>query len=128
MLSRPRCAVSLLRFVWRIEIRGNSYISDEKILQLLEEHRWFYAAASRLWIRRLWRKTLRNELTDIIWVSADLTGTCLTIDIKENLRWEDEVGQSEETLSGGYDLVSTADGVVSSIVTRKRDAEGKSGG
>ena len=105
-------------FIWRIEIRGNSYISDEKILQLLEENHWFYGSRIAVVETETLEKTLRNELTDIIWVSADLTGTCLTIDIKENLRWEDEVGQSSETLSGGYDLVSTADGVVSSIITR----------
>ena len=114
-------------FVWRIEIRGNSYISDEKILQLLEEHRWFYGSRIASVDTETLEKTLRNELTDIIWVSADLTGTCLTIDIKENLRWEDEVGQSEETLSGGYDLVSTADGVVSSIVTRSGTPKVKAG-
>lgn len=119
------CLISLLvlylssGFIWRIEIYGNSYVSDERILQLLEKNACFYGSRISTLKTEQLEKTLRNNLPDIIWVSADLTGTCLTLNIKENLRFLGEKqGREEESEQAGYDLVATADGTVASIITR----------
>ena len=106
-------------FVWRIELRGNSYVSDERILQLLENNDWFYGNRIASLDTEELEKTLRNELPDIIWVSADLTGTCLTLELKENLRLEEKDEPASESSEAGTDLIAAVDGTVVSIVTRQ---------
>lgn len=118
------CLVSLLLlylasgFIWRIEICGNSYVSDERILQLLEKNHWFYGDRIGSFSTEDVEKTLRENLPDAIWVSADLTGTCLTVSMKENLRSGEEKKEENTRENTGYDLIATADGIVDSIVTR----------
>lgn len=104
-------------FIWRIEVKGNSYISDEKILKILSDHHWFYGSSVASLQTETVEKTLRNELSDVIWVTADLTGTCLTVEVKEKLMQEEQK-RDQNTLSGGYDLVATENGIVDSIITR----------
>ena len=64
-------------------------------------------------------KAIRKEYNDIVWVSASVDGSRLNIQIKENedtfREEEKETGIQEQHPT---DLVATADGVITEIVTR----------
>lgn len=115
------CAAVLLfllsRFIWNIEICGNSSVTDETILTFLEEQN----SGCGQWKKHIdceqLESELRKEFPNIIWASARISGTKMTIDIKENLL----TGQEEESLETSYtasDLVADKTAVVDSIVTR----------
>lgn len=107
----------LSRFIWNIEISGNSSVTDDTILTFLEEqHSGCGQWKDRIDCEQL-ESELRKEFPNIIWASARISGTKMTIDIKENLL----TGQAEETSEISYtasDLVADKAGVVDSIVTR----------
>lgn len=107
----------LSRFIWNIEIAGNSSVTDETVLAFLEEQdsgcgQW----KDRIDCEQL-ESELRKEFPNIIWASARISGTKMTIDIKENLLTGQEQ-DTEETSYTSSDLVADRAGTVESIVTR----------
>lgn len=105
------------RFIWNIEIVGNYALTEDVLLDYLEEKEVHVAMKkSRLRIEEL-EKALREDYDVITWTSVQLRGTTLCIYIKENEMPEyDQTGQSEE--QAGMDLVATRSGIVSYIITR----------
>ena len=62
-------------------------------------------------------KAIRKEYNDIVWVSASIDGSRLKIQVKEN----EDTFPEEETSAGEerpVDLIASADGVITEIVTR----------
>lgn len=57
---------------------------------------------------------LREEFSNITWVSAKIEGTQLILEIKENV----DGYVTEETPEGPFSLAASKDGIVSSIITR----------
>ena len=63
-------------------------------------------------------KAMRKEYNDIVWVSASIDGSRLNVQVKENedtFREEDVSVSPEENPT---DLIASADGVITEIVTR----------
>lgn len=106
-------------FVWDIRIEGNFKNTDETILAWLRKQdiacgmRRSQADCSRI------SKMLRKQFADIIWVSASLEGSRITIAVKENSdsRETKDTGQKTE----GTDLIAEKDGTIKEILTRSGD-------
>lgn len=102
-------------FVWNIEVNGNSYLSEEVILDFLaEEHATFGTKKSEISCEAL-EEALRSRYDEVIWTSIKLYGTKMTVDVQENLLPPEEY----ETDTGEIcDIVAAKDGVITDIVTR----------
>ena len=114
------CAV-LLRgyslFIWDIHFEGNVRYSDTTLAEFLESEGVAPAMLrSRVDCPGI-VKAIRKEYNDIVWVSASIDGSRLKIQVKEN----EDTFPEEETSAGEerpVDLVASADGVITEIVTR----------
>ena len=104
-------------YIWNIEIVGNYVLTEDVLLDYLEEKEVHVAMKkSRLQIEEL-EKALREDYDVITWTSVQIKGTTLCIYIKENEMPEyDQTGQADE--GTGTDLIATRSGVVSYIITR----------
>lgn len=103
-------------FIWNIDCRGNTYITDEVLLEYLESKNIYHGMQKRRVNCEQIGKYIRKYFDEIIWVSVSLDGTCLTIDVKENtdtflIRPETEAIETS-------DLVSDKNGTIISMVTR----------
>lgn len=103
------------KFVWNIEVRGNSYLSEETILLFLEEREAdFGSRISSIDCAEL-EENLRSEYPEVIWTSIKIYGTKLTVDIQESLLPEQSYSTVEEDIC---DIVATKDGVITYMITR----------
>ena len=118
------CAV-LLRayslFIWDIHFEGNERYPDTTLAEFLESEGVAPAMLrSRVDCPAI-VKAIRKEYNDIVWVSASIDGSRLKIQVKEN---EDTFPEKDASVvpDGGeekpVDLIASADGVVTKIVTR----------
>ncbi len=106
------------RFIWDIRIEGNSYLTEDVLLDYLEGRGVHTAMKkSELQIEPL-EQALREDYDLITWTSAQLKGTTLLIRIKENDMPVYETGEQKES-GRGMDITASLDGVVTYIITRK---------
>lgn len=111
------------RHVWKININGNSSVTNDSILQFLGEHGSGYGTKiSAIDCAKL-EEELRSAYDQIIWTSIKREGTTLTVDIQENLVENmDEQKKPEDFMhqkKNGYDLTALHDGIIESIFVRK---------
>ena len=113
------CAFLILllsRHIWNIHVEGNSRNSTGAILDFLESEGIFHGISKSKVDCPQIAASIREEFSNVIWVSARIRGTRLLIEIKEN---SDGYADAEEVSPGGArDLVSRKDGIVESIITR----------
>lgn len=104
-------------YIWNIRIEGNYVLTDDVLLDYLEEQNVRVAMRKeRLQIEEL-EKALREDYDVITWTSVQLKGTTLLIYIKENeMPNYDQSSQLEKSES--TDLIATKAGTVSYIITR----------
>ena len=104
-------------YIWNIEIEGNYALTDDVLLDYLEEKKVHVSMKkSKLQIEEL-EKALREDYDIITWTSVQLKGTTLLISIKENeMPVYEKSGQKDE--EKGTDLVASRSGIISYIITR----------
>lgn len=104
------------RFIWDIRIEGNYALTEDVLMDYLEEQGVHTAMKkSALDIEEL-EQALREDYDMITWTSAQLRGTTLLIHIKENeMPVYDNQKQERER---GMDIVAEKEGVVTYIITR----------
>ena len=118
------CAV-LLRayslFIWDIHFEGNERYPDTTLAEFLESEGVAPAMLrSRVDCPGI-VKAIRKEYNDIVWVSASIDGSRLKIQVKEN---EDTFPEKDASVvpdgreEKPVDLIASADGVITEIVTR----------
>lgn len=105
---------SMSRFVWDVEINGNSYFSDQVLTTYLDTLGIGYGTLKGKLDCALIEEQIRKDYPDIIWVSVRVQGTRLIIDLQEVSAGEETEVQEES----GQDLLAPFDGTVTSIVTR----------
>ena len=100
-------------FIWKIDIEGNSMYTDEQLIRFLNNQSHFVG---------MWKKDVKcNELEKMLlknygtinWVTCEMVGTKLHIQIEEgknNIEIED--------ISKPCDILANKKGIVVSIVTR----------
>ncbi len=116
---------TLSRFIWKININGNDSVTDDSMLQFLEEKNSSYGTpVSDIDCTKL-EEEIRSCFDSIIWTSVKREGTTLTVDVQENLvvaskpsaaQLPEELKNQEEK---GYDLLALHDGTIESIFVRK---------
>lgn len=110
---------ALSRFIWKIDINGNDSVTDDSMLQFLEEKNSSYGTlVSDIDCTKL-EEEIRSSFKSIIWTSVKREGTTLTVDVQENLvvaKLPEELKVQEEK---GYDLLALHDGTIESIFVRK---------
>lgn len=102
-------------FVWNIEIRGNSHLSEETLLEFLEqENAGFGSPISDIDCATL-EEALRSCYDEVIWASVKIYGTKMTVDMQESLLY-DTSAQNDD--SGAWDIIAEKDGIITEMVTR----------
>lgn len=113
------CAFFLLLYVsslyvWDISFDGNYRFTDQMLLHFMEEIPVRCGMRkSRISCEDL-ENTIRNAFPEIGWVSAELTGTRLTVHIRENR----ETWEKKEEMAAPCELTAKKDGTVRKIVVR----------
>lgn len=102
-------------FIWNIEINGNSYLSNEVLLDFLEDEACTYGTRKDEISCEALEEALRSRYSEVIWTSIKIYGTKMTVDIQENLLPEDQYESHDDA---ACDIVAARDGVVTEIVTR----------
>ncbi len=106
-------------FIWDIHFEGNEKWTDSTLTDFLaSEDVTPFMLKSHVDCQGI-VKAIRKEYNDIVWVSASIDGSRLKIQIKEN----EDTFREEEKETGlqenhPTDLVASADGVITEIVTR----------
>lgn len=104
----------LSRFIWNIDIKGNHSITDEVLIEYLETEGVYHGMKRTKVNCEAIDTNIRKNFDKIIWVSASLEGCNIIVQVKENTDTF-QVGQIEETPS---DIISSADGIITKIITR----------
>lgn len=102
-------------FIWNIEINGNSYLSDEVILDFLEEETCTFGTRKSAIDCAALEESLRSRYDEVIWTSIKIYGTKMTVDVQENLLPREQYEKKDET---PCDIVAAKDGTVTEIITR----------
>ena len=101
-------------FLWKIDFQGNQRFTDEVLMEYLTSEKITHGMLKRKVDCEQIAKNMRKEFDDIIWVTASLEGTCLTVHVKENTDTF-RVNTEEEEPS---DIVADKNGIIRSMVTR----------
>lgn len=102
-------------FVWNIEINGNSYLSNEVILDFLTEEECSFGTPKEDINCQALEEALRSQYSEVIWTSIKIYGTKMTVDVQENLLPEEQYEKKDDAVN---DIVASKDGTVSEIITR----------
>ena len=106
---------AMSRYVWAIEITGNSSLTTDVLMDFLEEGGIVCGSKKKDLDIDALEKAIRREFDVVTWTSARLDGTKLVIQIKENSR---RIPETEQTVDGGMDLEATKNGRIVRMVTR----------
>lgn len=102
-------------FIWNIEVNGNSYLSEEMVLDFLKEEDSAFGAKKKNISCAGLEEALRSRYDEVIWTSIKIYGTKMTVDIQENLLPEENYTKTDDEVC---DIVASADGVIREMVTR----------
>ena len=110
-------------FIWQIDTIGCYSHSREELLDYLREN----GIKSGMRISRLSCSTLeekiREDFSDIAWVSCERKGTLLTVSVKETL----DTAKAEENQREPCNLIASKNGTIESIIVRSGTANVKKG-
>ena len=90
-------------FVWNIEVKGNSYLSEETILTFLQNENAGFGVPKRNINCEELEEKLRSAYSEVIWTSVKVYGTKMTVELQENLLPEEEY-EAKINLPGGYNI------------------------
>ncbi len=106
-------------FIWAVEIEGNYYVTTDVFQDFLEENGFQVGMKKKDVQIEVLEKAIRTRFDIITWTSAQIDGTRLLIQVKENdlISVEDKAESPVEN-EEGMDLIAEKDGIIVSIVTR----------
>ena len=109
--------ILMSRYIWNIKIEGNYTLTEDVLLDYLEEKDVHVSMKKNSLHLEDLEKALREDYDMITWTSVQLKGTTLLIYIKENeMPSYDQDSQQKEP--EGMDLIAARSGMVSYIITR----------
>ncbi len=103
-------------FIWDITISGNYSHSKEELLEFLREQSVQVGSAKSSLSGEEIIRLLRTNYPDIVWVSVQIKGTRLFIDLRENETANLDTISEDANAS---DLLASAAGTVTAIITRQ---------
>ncbi len=106
-------------FIWAIEVNGNYYVTTDVFQDFLKGNEIQTGMKKKnVDIEKL-EEAIRTHFDIVTWTSAQIDGTRLLIQVKENDLIIAEKGETKEAqVEAGVDLVADKDGTIVSIVTR----------
>lgn len=114
---------TLSLFIWDIHFEGNSTYTTDVLTQFLDEKGVHNGILKGQLVCDDIEQLIRLEYREITWVSAQIKGTRLIINIRENDRLMDVVEEPTDPC----DLVAAKDGIITEIVTRRGVPQVKAG-
>ena len=115
--------VALSTRIWRIEIIGNSSLSEETLLDYLAQQEIAYGTNRFEIDNDALELKLRQDFDPIIWASVYEKGTKLVVSVQEKIA-SDRAADDDQA---AMDLVATKGAQVTSIITRKGIGQVKAG-
>lgn len=106
-------------FLWDIEFEGNYKLTDEMLLDFLEEHEVRVGILKNTLDIELLEKEIRREFTDVTWTSMKLEGSRLMVSVKENDAPIIESSEQESVAETGVDIVTPYEGTIREMIVRK---------
>lgn len=101
------------QFIWKIDIEGNVYYTDDVMYRFLEEQAVKFGTLKASVYTAGLEEMIRDNFDEITWVSVQLEGTHMTVSVKEDDQLEASVPETEIS-----NIVATEEGVITSIVVR----------
>lgn len=105
-------------FIWNIHIEGNATQSTEELLEYLETLDVRHGARKSEIVCEEIETKLRQQYPNMLWVSAEMRGTRIIVQIRENTD-KDIVSKIEVKDTEPVSIVSETDGIIDSIIVRK---------
>ena len=115
--------VASSNYLWNVQIEGNLSITEDMLKDFLHNEGLYYGMPIDIVPINQLKANIRNEYSQINWVSVFLEGTTLQISIKEN----DSIPYTTNKIEIKKDIISPVDGIVESIFIRKGKAMVTSG-
>lgn len=112
-------------YIWKIEIIGNSFVSEDTIIRYLEENNAGFGTKKGIIDTTALELSLREDFPQIIWASSYIEGTKLVVEVQESIKTNNQNDMLSDEIC--TDLVATKDAVVASIITRNGDPYVKAG-
>lgn len=101
-------------FIWDINVDGTYFYTDEQIKTRIEEqYVTLGQRKSQIDCNEL-EEQLRQDFPEICWVSCEITGTQLNVQIKETLEGTEMVNEDTSI----QDIAAAKDGVIVEMITR----------
>jgi len=100
--------------IWDIQFTGNISYTDSTLTEFLEANQVTHGMAKNKVVCADIERMIRNQYPDITWVSAQVSGTRLLVQIKEN----SGILSPEMPEDTPADLVAAKSGVITEMVTR----------
>lgn len=101
-------------FIWDINVDGTYFYTDEQIKTRIEEA-YVTVGQRKSQVDCNWlEEQLRQDFPEISWVSCEILGTQLNVEIKETLEGTETINED----TGPQDIVAAKDGVVVEMITR----------
>lgn len=112
----------LSQFIWKIDFEGNVRYTDDMLYRFLEEQDVTFGTLKSAVYAAGLEEAVRDHFTDITWVSVQLSGTRMIVSVKE-----DDQPKTEVIAQEPCHIVSTQEGIVTSIVVRTGQTELREG-
>lgn len=103
----------LAQFIWKIDIEGNVYYTDDVMYRFLEEQDVTFGTLKSAVYTAGLEEIIRDNFAEITWVSVQLEGTHMTVSVKEDDQLEASVPETDIS-----NIVAASEGVITSMVVR----------
>ncbi len=108
---------AMSRFIWMVDVSGNSHYSTQVLTDYLQQGGIGYGTLKSSIDCEEAELLLRDHFPDIIWVSVRMAGTRLYLEVQEQLPGAET--ERQETQMNATDLLADVSGTVDSIVVRR---------
>ena len=108
--------IFMSRFIWNVEITGNSFYTDETLVQYLNEIRSGPGTPKASVVPSEVEEELRLKYPGITWVSARIVGTKLKIEMEEGIQPPETIQEEKAVITSDYD------GMIISLMLRSGTA------
>ncbi len=105
-------------FVWNIHFEGNVTQNNEELLEYLEALGIEHGTLKTKISCEIIETSLRTQYPNMLWVSAEMRGTRIIIQIKENTD-EDIISKIEIKDTDDVSIITESQGIVESMIVRQ---------
>ncbi len=102
-------------FVWDIQVIGTEQYTTDEFLTYLSEAGIRTGILKRTIDCLVIEEMIREDFENTAWVSCDMEGTLLTVQVKESINTEEIKNKKDQVPN---DIIASKDGIIDSIITR----------